>query len=49
MKSPETKAKEPKLDFHFSGGTEYAPISITAKNYEEAFKLWEKKRTKIRP
>lgn len=33
--------------FHFAGGGDYEPMSVTAASREEAEKEWKKKRVKI--
>lgn len=34
-------------EFFFSGGTEYVPITIEAETFEEALKLYEKRRVPV--
>lgn len=40
------KEVEQSIEYHFPGGLEYKPMTVKAKNREEAEAIWEKKREK---
>ena len=44
----EAKVESPKESFHFSGMLKYVPITIKAKDLDEASEIWEKKRQLIK-
>ena len=37
----------PLEDYHFSGGGEYEPITIKARDRDEAEKIWREQRKKV--
>ena len=34
-------------EFHFAGGLEYEPLTVQARNREEAEEIWQKERKKV--
>ncbi len=44
----EGKIKTTKEPYHFAGGMEYEPMTVEAESREEAEKLWEAGRVKVK-
>ncbi|MCX6756338.1 MAG: hypothetical protein NTX85_03285 [Candidatus Nomurabacteria bacterium] len=44
----EGKIKTTINSFHFAGGMEYEPLTVEAGSREEAEKLWEARRVKVK-
>jgi len=43
----QNKVEQPLIEFHFAGDGEYEPLTVKARDPEEAEKLWQEKRRKV--